>query len=131
MVTTRAELLLLANRAAAAKAELDGALPMMEKTASPALPLALGVRGRMANGERAWTDAVTYAERSIAGMEKSVGVTGPDLVRPLYELAVAKVGLKQPAAAVPPLERAIAIATAAQMPAKDLAPLRALLDQVK
>jgi eukaryotic-like serine/threonine-protein kinase len=127
VLTTYAELLMLANRTDEAQKILDEVLPLEDKTSSTVLPDTLVVRARLALGAKKWADAVPFAERSIAGFEKSAGKDAPDLWKPLTALARAKIGLGKPAEAQPLLERALAIGAKAKVRDKDLAPARELL----
>lgn len=127
IATDRAEALVAAGKLAEAHAAYDDVLALEDKAHSSELPATLASRARLALAEHAWTDAAAFAERAIAGFEAAGGKDNPKLWRPLTALGQAKLGAGDPAAARPLVERAIAIAEKAYIPAEDLAEAREVL----
>jgi len=127
VATTRAEILAAAGRAADARALYDTLLAGEDRVHSPVLPTTQSSFARFAADQRDLALATTFAERAIAGFEASGGKDAGDLWQPLAILGIAKLGLGQPAAARPLLERAIAIGEKQQLAPSDLAAARAAL----
>jgi len=130
VATTRAEALAAAGRLDDARKEYDDVLALETKLESPLLGATLASRTKLAIKTKRWPEAVAFAHRSIAALEATAGKQAPDLWQPLTALAQATIALGRPAEARPLLDRAIAIGEMAQVTAADLAPTRALLEQV-
>ena len=122
--TDYAESLIAANRFADAHALFDATFALELATKSPTLAVTQAVRAELALAEKAWADATTFAQQSIAANEAAGGKDSPVLWRPLTALAKAKLGEGNAAEARPLLERALAVATKGQVDELDLAPTR-------
>jgi tetratricopeptide (TPR) repeat protein len=127
VTATLGEMLLLANRIDEARAPLDESVKLAERTRSPYLAAALTARARLARIDKKWTESAAMDTRAIALLEKSAGKDAPEMWKPLTGLALAKIALKQPGAARPLLERALAIGEKVRLPANMLEPTRAAL----
>jgi len=121
---TRGEALMDANRLDDARAVMDEALAIGEKAKSPYLAEAQFTRAKLAVREAQWELATKLSEAAIAGLEAKAGPEAGDLWKPLTSLAQAKIATGKAAEAKPLLERAVAIADKAKLPAKYLAPTR-------
>jgi tetratricopeptide (TPR) repeat protein len=111
VATTYAEVLIAAGRLADAHRQYDELFVLEEQTKSNQLPMTLASRAELSLAESKWPEAVTFAERSIAGFEAAGGKEQPDLWRPLTALGRAQLALHRDADARAALERAIAIGT--------------------
>ena len=128
--TTRAEALVALGRLDEARTEYDAVLAVEAETRSMFLGATLTSRTAMAVEGKAWADAVFYGQRAVAALEDAGGKDSPALVQALVVLARAHAALGRPAVARPLLERALAIGERAQLADADLAPARALLDEL-
>ena len=127
VATTRAEALAAQGRYDESRAAYDAVIAIETKSQSGLLGQTLGSRVQMELTAKHWTDAATFAQRAITATEASSGKDAPDLWAPLAGLARADIELGHKADARPLLERSIAIAEKAQVPATDLDPVRKLL----
>jgi len=130
VATTHAEVLVAAGRVADAHKEYDEIFAIEEKTKSPQLPTTLASRAELALVEHKWAEAVSFAERSVAGFEAAGGKEQPEMWRPLTALGQAKLELHRTAEARAALERAIAIGAKLQL-GDDLDPARAALAKMR
>ena len=119
--TTLGESLMAQGKLDAARGVLDDVLASEEKTKSPILDTTLESRARLALKESQWAAARGFAQEAIAGIEKSSGPKSAELVSPLADDGEALLGLNQSAAAVPELDRAVALGETARYTATDLA----------
>jgi tetratricopeptide (TPR) repeat protein len=125
--TTYAEVLTSLGRIAEARKALDDIMAIESRVKSPTLPTTQASRAELEIAAKAYADAATFAEQSIAGFETASGVENPELWRPLTHLALARLGQGDRAAAKPLLERAMAIGTKAGVSDQDLARTKSLL----
>ncbi|MGE5183193.1 MAG: tetratricopeptide repeat protein, partial [Acidobacteriota bacterium] len=131
VVTDTCDTLIAAGKLADAHALFDQILAAEAKTASSVLPATQASRAELALADKAWADARTFAEQSVAGYEAAGGKDNPALWRPLTALGRAELALARKDAARAALERALAIAEKAQIPAADLAATHDALAQLK
>jgi tetratricopeptide (TPR) repeat protein len=127
VAVTRAEALAAQGRYDDSRSAYDAVIAIETKNQSGLLGQTLGSRVQMELSAKHWSDAATFAQRAIAVVEKSSGKDSPDLWQPLAGLARADIELGHKPEARPLLERSIAIAEKAQVPAPDLEPVRKLL----
>jgi tetratricopeptide (TPR) repeat protein/predicted Ser/Thr protein kinase len=130
ILTGQGETLLAAHRNDEARAVLDEALRLEAQADSVELPETLAVRAELALAQRAWTDAESFAQRSVAAYEHAGGADHPALWRPLTALARAELAQHHADEARPLVERAMTIAQRAHLPDGDLAATRAALAQL-
>lgn len=128
---TRGEALLAAGKLDDARGALDEALAVAEKVTSPYLAEAQVARAKLAVHEQQWELAARLAEQAIANLEAKAGPEAGDLWKPLTSLALAKIATGKPADAKPLLERALALAEKARLPAKYLATTRDALAKLQ
>jgi tetratricopeptide (TPR) repeat protein len=127
IATTYGEVLTAAGRLAEARTVLADVLALEAKTSSPVVAATQTALAAVALAQHAWLEAAELADHARAAIETGDGKDSADLVEPLTELALAKIQLKDPAAARVLLERAIAIGGKAQLDAPELAPAKAAL----
>jgi len=127
VMNDHAVILIEAGKLDEAKAMLDETLGYEQAAASTVLPQTQEVRARLALVESAWSDARSWAQKSIDSYVAAGGENNPALWRPLTDLAKADVALAKPADAKPLLARAVAIGEKASVPAADLEPTRTAL----
>jgi tetratricopeptide (TPR) repeat protein len=130
VASDHAAVLVSLGRLTEAHAAFDELLVIAEKVHSATLPAILTARAELALAEKAFADAVTFAQRAIAGYEAAGGAQNPELWQPLSLLARADLGLGKVAEARPLLERAIALGEKIQLAAQELAPIRVVLAEI-
>jgi tetratricopeptide (TPR) repeat protein len=126
-VTTYAEVLTSLGRIPEARKTLDEVMVIESRVKSTILPTTQASRAELEIAAKAYAEAVSFAEQSIAGFEAASGPENPELWRPLTLLAKAKLGTGDKAAAKPLLERAMAIGTKSGVSDHDLAETKSLL----
>src|SRR5262249_47580408 len=124
VATERAETLVKMGRLAEARAAFTDILAAEEATHSAFLPTTQSSRAELALAEKAWADAQTWAQRSIADFESKGGPENPALWLPLTRLAESKIGRGDVAGARPLLERALSIGARVEVSPEDLARAR-------
>jgi tetratricopeptide (TPR) repeat protein len=97
-------------RAAEAEGHLRIAVPIAERgLGADKLSFPLDTLGRALSEQGKYTEAIANHQRALAIHEKVDRPNHPDLVDSTLGLGRAYVGLKQPARAIPPLEKCIAL----------------------
>ena len=114
-----------------ARKTLDDVIVLAAAQKTPVLGETLHARATIELDTKHWARAIAFEERSIATIEVAGGVNAPGLWLPLSGLARAKLEVGDAKAAVPLLERALAVATQAHVTDTELAPVRALLDRAR
>ncbi|HEY5924409.1 MAG TPA: serine/threonine-protein kinase [Kofleriaceae bacterium] len=128
--TTYIDVLWRAGRAAEGRKVSEDTFAIERRVKSVTLPGTLTVRAELELAQRAWADAARFAEEAIKIFEEHSG-ENPELWRPLFALAAAKLGLGDRAAAKVVVERALAIAENAGIGDYHLAELRTLHARTK
>jgi tetratricopeptide (TPR) repeat protein len=124
LATDYTDTLVPAGRLADAHKVFDEVLPLEEQNHSSVLPATQAGRAELALAEKAWQEAIRFADLSIAGYEAVGGKDNAALWRPLTALGRARLGTGQIPLARELLTRALAIGEKAQISAADLAPTR-------
>lgn len=124
---THGELLMIANRHQQARPLLDDAVQLADRFKSPYLAGTLSARAVLARHDKQWNEAAALDERAIALIEKQIGSTTSELVRPLTGLALARIEQRRADDARTLLARALAIGETAHLAPNLLAPIRTAL----
>ncbi len=130
LATDYGDTLVIAKRFAEAHVQFDATFAFEQAASSTIIPATQASRAYLALAEQAWTDAASFAEKSIAGYEAVGGKDNPALWRPLTALGKAKIGENKPADARLAFERAVAIATKGSVDESDIAPTREALSHL-
>jgi serine/threonine-protein kinase len=129
--TTRGEILTAAHRFAEARAQLEEILPAEQRMKAAGFPVTLAARAELALAEKAWPDAVLFAQRSIEQFESMGGNDNPDLWRPLSVLGRAEIELGKKDDARTHLQRALAIGDKLQLAPTALDATKAALTSLR
>jgi tetratricopeptide (TPR) repeat protein len=127
VATDYADMLTTLGRFDEAKQLLDRVFAAEEANKSTVVGETNTARAKLALAEKAWPEAVSFAQRSVAAFETQGGLENPKLGEPLTVLAKAKIGAGDTTGARPLLERAIAIGERSAITDYDLKPTRELL----
>jgi len=131
VATTRAETLASMGLADEAKAQLDDVVALEEQSHSVVLGVTLTSRAQLALEAKQWTDAIAIATRALAAIEATSGKDAQNSWPTLVVLGKAHLGAGHTDQARPLLERALAIAHAAQVTETELAPVQKLLSSLR
>jgi hypothetical protein len=127
VLLTYAEILHAMKRLPDARAAIDDALAVAERTKSIYLGIVLTERARLARTDNEWARSVTFDERALVALETSAGKDSVQMWKPLTGLGLAKMRDKKFDEARRLLERALAIATKAKVGERSVAEPRAAL----
>ena len=124
LATDYGDTLVPAGRYADAHKLFDEVIALEEHNHSSILPATQAARADLALAEKAWPEAMKFAEASVTAYETVGGKDNPALWRPLTALGRAELGSGHAAEAKDVLARALAIGEKAQISSADLAPTR-------
>jgi tetratricopeptide (TPR) repeat protein len=128
--TTYAQTLYALGKTAEVRSRIDKVLASEERVHSNALQDTLLARAEIELADSKWSDAIGFAERAVALIEEKSGKQAPPLWPILDVLGRAKLGLGKRDEARPVLERAAAIAKAANSSDDDTKALREALQRL-